>query len=249
METYFDPELNQNPQVNYYIIDMQTGDVTGDGTPDEVYLLGTQPSSSLGPDFFDNITLGVIDGKTKKTTYLRFKFNAGTNPRMVLSDFTGDGAKDIFISIAENVPGGNYFYYLFSMIDNNPKSLFNFMQFNQDSIYSVIFKDYYEVQVTGTNTKKEYVLNIGFKGPEYLSKFYLANGKLINPVKGNVLPLGYLFPVDINDDGVMELMAFQKIVGNAPSDVLGYIQTLLSFNGTQFTPGLVLAAIPGKSTI
>lgn len=249
MDTYFDPDLNPNPQVNYYIIDMKKGDVTGDGTEDEVYLLGTQPSGGFGPNYFADITIGVIDGKNKKTTYIGLKYNAGFNPKLTLEDFTSDNTKEIFVSIISNISTGEAFYYIFSVKDNNPVSLFNFMQFNEFNEYRVLFRDYYEVEIVGVRSNKRFTIDISHKGEAYLSSLYLPNGKLKRTIEGDVLPLGNLFPVDLNDDNVMELLAFQKIVGTSKTDVLGYIQTYLFFDGKVFVPGLVLVALPGQDVI
>lgn len=247
METYFDPELNPDPNVIYSIIDMKKGDVTGDGTLDEVYLLGVQPSGGGGPNYFDDITAVIIDGNSKKTTYLRFKYNSGYNPKLVLADFTGDKFMDIFISIKANPKVERYFYYLFSAVNNNPKSLFNFVAFNEFSEYRVIYRDFYIIEVIGVNTNKVFLIDIRTKPKEYLSRMYGPDGKLIEPVIGDVLRLGNLFPIDVNDDGVLELLAFQRIVGEEPTDILGYIQTFLIFNGTEFRPDLTLLGIEGKT--
>ncbi|MEG0371146.1 MAG: VCBS repeat-containing protein [Clostridium sp.] len=246
MDTYFDPDLNPNPQIQFYIIDMKKGDVTGDGVIDEVYLLGTQPSGVTGPDYYDNITISIIDGKTKKTTFLRFKYNAGNNPKLILNDFTGNGINDIFISITQNILNGQSFYYLFSAIDNNPKSLFNFLSFNEYSQYSVIYKDQYKVNIYGLKSNEEFILDISLKPKEYLSSIYSSDGKLLYATKGDVLPLGYLYPIDINTDGAYELLAMQKIVGVTKTDVIGYIQTVLHYNGTEFIPGLTFLVVGGK---
>lgn len=246
METYFAPELNPNPQVEYSVIDMKKGDVTGDGVEDEVYLLGVQPSGAPGPNYFEDITVSIVDGKDKKTTYLRFKYNAGNNPKLLLDDFTGDGIKEIFVSIASSTNPGEYFYYLFSAKNHNLRSLFNFILFNEFSEYRVTFQDYYKVKITGLRSGKEFFLDLSTKDPSYLSNFYNPNGTLIRPIMGDALPLGNLFPVDLNDDNVLELLAFQRVVGDSLTDVLGYIQTYLYYDGHTFVPGLILLAVPGK---
>lgn len=229
------------------IIDTKLGDVTGDGILDEISLVGTQTSGSHGENYFNNITLRVTDGKDNKTTYLRFKFNSGYSPKIILGDFTSNNTADIFISINSNPSTGEYFYYLFSFLDNTPKSLFNFMQFNEFSKYDVIFKDYYEVQIKGVNSNMVFSISIRDKDESYLSKLYGKDGKLIEPKIGSVLPLGNLFPVDVNDDNVLELLALQRIVGTFSNDTLGYVQTFLSFNGKFFSPGLIMVSLTGKN--
>lgn len=246
METYIDPNSSTDPQTQYNIIDMKKGDVTGDGIEDEVYLLGIQSSGDSGPNFFNDITVNIIDGKTKQSTYLRFRYNSGSNPKLLLEDFTGDGTKEIFISIATSTSPGGHYYYIFSAKNNVIKSLFNFMEFNSFNEYKVIFDDFYQVRVIGLRSGKEFIIDISGKDAAYLANFYNQNGKLKAPVLGKVLPLGDLFPVDLNNDNVLELIALQRIVGESSTDVLGYIQTFLNFDGNTFVPSLIFAAITGK---
>ncbi|MEG2893932.1 MAG: VCBS repeat-containing protein [Clostridium sp.] len=245
METYFDPELNPNPEVQFYIIDMKKGDVTGDGVIDEVYLLGTKPSNDKGPNFFDDITVAIVDGKIKKTTYLRFKFNAGYNPKLLLTRFTDNPSLDIFLVIQTPSEPGKEIYYLFSAVDNKLKSLFNFLAFDEYSEYRVVFNDNYIVTVTNIRSGKTFIIDISFRPKSYLSTIYDSNGKTKGIYEGDVLSLGILTPIDINFDGVNELLAIQKIVGISNKDVLGYVQTFLKFNGNEFIPDATLVSIQG----
>lgn len=245
MDTYFDPELNPNKEINYYIISKQIGDVTGDGVSDEVYLLGTQPSGNNNLHYFDNITLAILDGKLKKTTYLKFKYNEGNNPKLLLSRFTKSPALDIFISIESPSEPGQYIFYLFSALNNNLKSLFNFIAFDEISEYRVIFKEFYTVVVINRRTGQSFSIDIGSRPQSYLNNIYDANGKTKGLIEGDVLSLSYLTPIDINTDGINELLGIQKIVGLSNDDVLGYVQTFMNFNGNEFVPSTVLVAVPG----
>ena len=222
---------------NMVILDFKRGDVTGDKIIDNIYLVGKRLSRTESP-FVDNITLIIQDGKTNNFTKIPLKENAGYNPTIFLGDFTGDKVSDILISIDSGGSGGYAFYYIYSFINNTPKKIFDFEKFNQTYKYDVIYKDYYEVAVKVKNKKEEkkYIINIKYKGKEYLSDIYYANGKLKKSIKGWVNPLGGLYPIDFQRNGNYELYASQRIAGRYNADGLGYVQTSLKWNSKEFTP-------------
>lgn len=233
---YYSPFFRNQTQSNdIYILDFKQGDVNGDGISDNVYLVGERPYGTESP-FVDNITLIIQDGKTNAFTRIPIKENAGYNPTIFLGDFTGDSVSDILISIDSGGSGGYAFYYIYSFIDNNPRMIFDFEKFDQIYKYDVIYKDYYEVEVISNNNDKKYIIDIKYKGKEYLSEIYDKNGKLKEPIEGWVNPLGGLYPIDFQRDGTYELYASQRIAGRYNADGLGYVQTSLEWNGNDFIP-------------
>jgi hypothetical protein len=63
--------------------------------------------------------------------------------------------------------------------------------------------------------------------------------------KGEVLSLGTLYPIVTNGKRMnYDLLAFQRIIGNINSDTLGYVENLLTWNGTQFISSGLSVAIP-----
>lgn len=218
-----------------YILDFKRGDVNGDKIIDNVYLVGEKPSG-IGSPFVDNITLIIQDGKTKDFTRIPLKANAGYNPTIFLGDFTNDKVDDILVSIDSGGSGGLAFYYIYSFLDNEPQKIFDFEKFNKKYKYDVIYKDCYQVEVTSKDGSKKYTIDIKYKGEEYLSEIYDERGKLKQPIEGWVNPLGGLYPIDFQRDGVYELYALQRIAGRYNADGLGYIQTSLEWNGKEFIP-------------
>lgn len=238
---YYRSQMQNN---NIYVLDFKRGDVNGDRIMDNIYLVGEKPYGIESP-FVNNITLIIQDGKTNIFTRIALKENAGYNPTLFLGDFTGDKLDDILISIDSGGSGGYAFYYIYSFINNNPQKIFDFEKYNEEYKYNVVYKDYYKVEVASEDGEEKYIIDISYKGEEYLSEIYDENGKLKEPIEGWVNPLGGLYPVDFQRDGIYDLYASRSIAGRYNADGLGYVQTSLEWNGKDFVPFFQTVGILG----
>lgn len=225
------------------IPDYKEGDVNGDKIPDKVYLTGNQAQAS---SFVQNITLGIEDGRTGLSYSILLDTSSGYNPTLFLGDFNGDGVFDILVSIDSGGSGNMQYHYIYTFLNNRPKIIFNYEEFNNAYKYKVVYKDYYLVDVINTTLDTVFTLDITYKGQEYLSQIYYENGRLIKPLEGWVNPLGSLWPVDIERDGAYELFAIQSIAGRYNADTLGVLQTLLKWNGYKFAVFYQFVAIYGQ---
>jgi hypothetical protein len=214
--------------MNPVIVSSACGDVNGDGIPNNVYLTGVKTTDS---PFIQKITPIIQDGRTGMTSSVPLKSDAGYNPNLYLEDFTGDGVKDILISIASGGSGGIMYYYIYSDAGNIPELLFDYNVFNEAYQYQVIYKDYYKVEAINITEGIKYIIDISYKDQDYLNEIYNAEGKLRAPIEGFVSPLSGLYPIDFNSDGVYELLAYQRISGRFAADALGYVQTILKWKG------------------
>lgn len=228
---------------NNYLLDIKIGDVTGDGILDQVSLYGKKQASS--EIFADNVTIVIEDGRTHKIYIITPKFNSGYNVRVFLGDFTKNNINDIKISIDSGGSGGYGFFYIYSFNGHNFKEIFNFDNYNKEYKFKVDYADFYKVDVANVVLNKLFVLDISYKGYDYLSQYYSENGKLKKPVQGEVLALSALIPI-VNDEkfNYYDLLAFQRIIGTSNSDTLGYIQNFLSWDGEKFAFSKMLAAVP-----
>ena len=213
------------------VVSYARGDVNGDRIPDNVYLTGIRTPDS---PFTQNITLIIQNGMTSMLTTIPLRENAGYNPTLFLGDFTGDGVDDILISIASGGSGGFMYYYIYSFINNMSRLLFDFNVYNQQYQYDVTYKDNYKVEVISLKNNAKYIIDISYKGADYLDEIYDKNGKLKNPITGFVNPIGGLYPVDFDSNKVYELLAFQKIAGRYNADSLGYVQNVLKWGNNTF---------------
>jgi hypothetical protein len=234
---------------NTYLLDMKIGDVTGDGVPDKVSLYGSKSGDST-EIFADNITIVIKDGRTKQTETITPAFNSGYNAKLFLGDFTKDKIADINVSIDSGGSGGYGYFYIYSFKNNNLQEIFNFDDYNNEYKYKVDYSNLYRVHVGNVMFDKLFILDISYRGYEYVSQYYDENGKLKQPVQGDVLALSTLIPI-INDEktNAFYLLAFQRIIGTSNSDTLGYIENLLSWDGQKFVSSRMFASIPGTNLI
>lgn len=225
------------------VVSYARGDVNGDRIPDNVYLTGIKTSSS---PFTQNITLVIQDMKTGLFTSIPLKENAGYNPTLFLGDFTGDGINDILISITSGGSGGIMYHYIYSFVNNIARFLFDFDVYNQQYKYDVTYLDNYKVEVISKKNDTKYIIEISYKGKDYLSEIYERDGKLKKPINGFVNPLSGLYSVDFDSNKVYELLAFQKIAGRYNADSLGYIQNTLKWKNNMFELDNQFVAIWGS---
>jgi len=229
---------------NYQVvIDSKRGDVTGDGFIDRVYLTGEKTE---GSPFWQNITLVILNGKTKLHERIPLKENAGYEPTIFLGDFTGNQVDDILIVISTGGSGGTIYAYVYSFMQGEMRKIFDSDMFNERFQYEVNYQDDYKAKVTSHTPEKEYTLDLMYKGKEYLSEIYNQNGTLKEPIEGWVNPLGGLYPIDFERDGTYALNAVQNIAGRYNADGLGYMENVLNWNGHEFVSDRQSVSIFGE---
>lgn len=229
---------------DYEILDYASGDVNGDGFLECVYLVGKKYSPNS--PFRQDITLIIYDYIKNKYTNVPLKENAGYNPNLFLGDFTGDKIDNIFISISSGGSGGFSYDYLYSFINDKAKLIFDFEKFNDEYKYEVNYRDNYKVEVISKKLNTKYILDITYKGDEYLSEIYTEDGTLKEPIEGMVVSVGNIYPIDFQNDNVLELYVFQRIIGRYGADGLGYVQTSLAWEKDEFSPFFQNVAIFGS---
>jgi len=227
------------------ILDFKKGDVNGDKFMDYVYLIGDKPYGDESP-FRSNIRLMIINGFTKRKMIIGLKDNQGYNPTLFLGDFTGDRVNDVMISISSGGSGGTGYYYIYTFANNKPRKIFDFEIFDSEYEYEVNYLNNYKAEVISKINDKRYILDLTYKGHQYLSEIYNPDGTLKEPIEGWVDPLSGLYPIDYQRDGTYELYAEQLISGRYHADGLGYVQTSLKWNGKKFIPFYQTVGIPGE---
>ncbi|MCY7781853.1 hypothetical protein [Bacillus sp. FSL H8-0515] len=238
------PYVFRQPVSSRAIIASTRGDVTGDGVIDEVFLTGSQMS---GSPLWRNITLVIRDGRTRQEQRIQLQNNMGYNPSLILGDMTGDKIDDVAVVIDTGGSGGAIYAYLFVYLNRQFRQIFNSDVFNNEFKYSVSYQNQYKANVISHHQNETYTLDLTYKGREYLNEIYTSQGVLKMPIEGWVNPLSGLYPVDFDRDGTYELVAYQRIAGRYNADSLGYVQTVLKWNGRGFSYDRQNVSIFGSS--
>lgn len=231
---------------NQQIVASEFGDVTGDGFPDWVYLTGTKEHDS---PFLRDITLTIRYGHTNQFQHIALPENAGYNPTIWLGDLTGDGIKDILITIDSGGSGGILYGYVFTAVQGRMIKIFDSIQFNEQHNYTVQYENQYKVSVVSENPKKKYILDLQYKGKEYLEEIYNPDGTLKQPIEGWVDPISGIYPIDLARTGKYYLLTMQLIAGQYHADGLGIVENLLLWDGRQFSIVRQTVSIQGENIL
>ena len=213
-------------------IQTKRADVNGDGVVDTIYLTGEKEKPE--DIFIRNIKLVIEDGRTQKRTVITFANNAGYNPRLFLGDFNKDNTDDILISIDSGGSGGFGFYYIYSFVGDRAQLLFDNDGYNAKIKYDVIYKDGCKVQVYNYQFKKVYIIDVRAKQKEIYSDIYDKNCSLLKPTSGFVPGLNNLYPLAGKTQDSYNLLAIERVIGLYGADTLGYLETILEWDGVRF---------------
>lgn len=213
------------------IITTACGDLTGDGAREIIRLTGSQPAHSVA---WRNIRLEIMDGASGKVTRLGLAPDTGYEPQLFLGDMTGRGRSDVMVSIASGGSGGIVDSTIFAYMDGAYRQIFSTEEYYAAADYRVMYQDHYTVLAESLLNHTAYLIDLSGRDEEYLSEIYDENGILREPREGFVDPVSLLVAADIDRDGVLELMAWQRISGLYHADALGDFISTLAWDGQRF---------------
>ncbi len=213
------------------VITQAKGDLTGDGIPEVAALTGFQEEGSSA---WQGIRLEIQDGASCLVTRLALQQDAGYDPRLLIGSLTGAGRQDVLVSIDSGGSGGLGYYTVYAYRDGAYRRIFDTEDYQAAYSYEIDYLDQYAVRAVSHHNGQAYLIDLSAREPAYLSEIYLPDGMLREARKGFVDPPGLLYPADINGDGVLELVVYQRISGLYHADGLGDFINMLAWDGRQF---------------
>lgn len=207
------------------------GDLTGDGREETVTLWGVRQE---GGALWRQIHLIIEDGALGQATRLDLPQNAGYEPRLFLGNMTSRARQDVLVSMDSGGNGGVGLYALYRWDGAQYNLVFDSEAYNAALTYSIRYVDQYAVRAESLQNRMAYLIDIADRGNGYLREIYWEDGALREEIEGFVDPLSLLYPADVNRDGLLELIAWQRISGLYHADALGDFINTLAWNGRQF---------------
>jgi hypothetical protein len=212
------PEVKRNhwhgaaPATTFEVLETKEIDVTGDKQPESISLLGKRKEA--GSSTFDSIRILVRDPKNKKDMWIRLA--GGSDPKIQFCDFNGDKIAGIWVSAATGGSEGTSNNYLYSVVDDVPKSI----PVPEPLHISGALQDNYSAQVVVEEQNKSYAIDLKERKKLYDESGVYKKGKLLKPTSVMVNAYHELKPQDIDKDGVCELLGVQRISGISNADTI-----------------------------
>lgn len=228
------------PPAGYSIIDAQTGDVSGDGQADTVYLIGRYERP--GANFAGHLQLVVYNPTSQTYQSQDLDDLGGYQPKLFLGDFTGDKCSDIWVQAPTGGSGGIVENRIVTWSRHQPQLVFG-KNDNAGIQLTGKFIDDFKLELKNPASHTTLTLDLSNKKQQYVREgLYTENGKLQKNTKAMLYPL-YLEAIDRNHDGTYELRGTQRLSGAYGADGLGHIYSLWHYKAQKWQPEQVEAAV------
>ena len=221
-----------------------TADVTQDGVPDLVALVGERIP---GSQYWQNLRLVIQNGASSVIGAIDLPNPEAVSPAIAVVPLTRPNAQNIIVTLPTGGSGGIINYNIFAYENAIIETLFTSDEYNAQYQYQVDYADNFKVVASSLLNRQSYDVDLSRRNDEYLSPLYLPNGTLRRPTEGFVNPLSGLYPVDFDNDGVYSLLAYQEVAGLSNADTLGYFLNTLEWLGNQFVLTEQLLGLTGTS--
>ncbi|MDD9270666.1 hypothetical protein ACFPES_26775 [Paenibacillus sp. GCM10023248] len=208
------PVQQPEPAQQGQLIQTRDIDVTGDGKPDNVSLVGSK--LDMGSPYYDKLFVVVTSpGQTRVVIPLQ----GGYNPNMQFCDFIGDKLPQIYVSAENGGSGGLSSFYMYSLKNNVPTAI----PLPVPLRVSATFKKNYVVLMKIQETGNSFKIDIKDRKDDYEQFGVYKDGKPVKPIIVTVDAYSLLKPVDKEGSGRCELRGVQRITGISNADTLGYV--------------------------
>ncbi|MEM3397254.1 MAG: hypothetical protein QW620_06705 [Thermoplasmata archaeon] len=232
--------------INPYLVQM-SNDVSGNGYPD-LFVVSSGVGWTIFTLVLNNSEIRVFDTQTKGSVWSRTDLTSGVVADCRIWDFTGDGINDLALSKAKLDLSGTSSYYIslnvtevlhgsngakVSVLTHDCTSTFTGLPINslytfRSGIYSGLTSIQTFTDFTGDGLADLVLIPLDPSPLLGTTPKTIANITLINPSvnttvwkyeTNQTILLGYIYPYDVNGDGIREICTTPNFLGNQTGTV------------------------------
>lgn len=224
------------------LISEAIGDIDGDGVDEVVDLMGNpvvDGSSFMGDMYLVAREVNAAN-PSKVKYYYRPRDLGGYNAYLTLADVTGNGWPNIIIAAPSGGSGGMVSYRILDVQDGKMEEIFGPEENKGVSMVGTYLPDY-QVKLSFPNLTQDITLDVSNEKEAYRNlNVYNADGSLKDSgLRPTIQNLSQLSALDVNGDGMDEVVTLQKVVGVTNSDPLGVVRTVWDYRAGGWQPRTV----------
>ncbi|WP_337464812.1 hypothetical protein [Acidaminococcus timonensis] len=214
------------------LISEAIGDIDGDGVDEVVDLMGNpvvDGSSFMGDMYLVAREVNAAN-PSKVKYYYRPRDLGGYNAYLTLADVTGNGWPNIIIAAPSGGSGGMVSYRILDVQDGRMEEIFG-PEENKGVAMVGTYLPEYQVKLSFPNLTQDIILDVSNEKEAYRNlNVYNADGSLKDSgLRPTIQNLSQLSALDVNGDGMDEVVTLQKVVGVTNSDPLGVVRTVWDY--------------------
>ncbi|MCH3913941.1 MAG: hypothetical protein LKJ99_02745 [Acidaminococcaceae bacterium] len=211
------------------ILSQVKDDIDGDGKDEIVMLMGN--SAVNKSSYMGDLYVVSKDPATDKVKgFIRPKDLGGYNAYLSLTDVTGNDVQNILITAPSGGKEGVNDYRILDFSDKNPREIFTKDDNRGVSMQGIFLPDF-KARLYFPSISKEVIVDLTDKKETYEHlNVYNKDGSLKDSgIEPFILGLGSLVTLDLNEDGIDDVITTQKVVGTTNDDVLGYVRAVWEY--------------------
>lgn len=218
------------------------GDIDGDGVDEVVDLMGNpavEKSSFMGDLYLIAREFGPR-GQNRVKYYYRPQNLGGYNAYLTLADVTGDGYPDVIIASPSGGSGGMVSYRILDVIDGKFQEIFG-QEENCGVSMAGTYLPGWRARLSFPTLKQDITLDLANEKDAYRNlNVYNEDGSLKESgLRPYIQNLSQLSALDVNGDGVDEVVTIQKVLGVLNADPLGFVRTVWEYRAGGWEPRTV----------
>lgn len=211
------------------IIDIKSANIYGRGKEETVILKGDYIHEDS--NYVEKASIIIKDEENNVEEY-PLNIN-GYNLKLFTGKFSNDQKEDIYI-YGETGGSSGYAIAIVYRYDNGELiECFNGEVFSEKYKCTSKYLDKHTIEVNCPAAERRYILNIENIEKKYLNQIYNMDGKIITNEDPSV---SYINKIDLIvnlEDGLINLLVYQTIIGSNDSNILGEINSIISLKDNE----------------